>query len=213
MVMSYSDNKLSGVSLTDAMTGNLKWRLRLLILASTLVVALAFGISFYYALVSNEAAIAQQIPELEAVVGKLKSLLIVNTIGFTIVVIASFFVLSALVTSRMFRPLGFIQKDLMEIADGGLPRKSVEEEEGPFGSMSSTFAGAVYALRERELQEIEELKTCGKLLSSMPGTDEIQKKIEKMINQKGILLGRSAPADGEGEASEGESDELFMQPV
>ena len=125
--MSYSENKLSGVDLTDSMTGSLRWRIKLLVLASTIVVALAFGISFYYALVSNEAAIAKQIPELEVVVKKLKSLLIVNTVGFAAVIIASFFALSAIVTSRMFRPLGFIQKDLMTIADGGLPRKSEEE--------------------------------------------------------------------------------------
>ena len=211
--MSYSEKKLSGVSLTESMTGSLRWRIRLLVLASTLVVALAFGISFYHALVSNEAAIAQQLPELEVVVKKLKSLLIVNTVGFAVVIIASFYALSVIVTSRMFRPLGFIQKDLMAIADGELPRKPEEDENGPFFGLSSTFSGAVYTLRERELKEIEELKTCAKLLSSMPGTDEALKRIEELISNKGTLLGRTGPEDAAGDTSEGESDELFMQPV
>ena len=74
-----------------------------LILAGMLTVALIFGISFYFALLSNQSALARQFPELEEVAVKLRSILMLNTAVFAAIIIASFVLLASIVTSRHVR--------------------------------------------------------------------------------------------------------------
>ena len=63
----------SASNITDLTVSGLKKKISIIIGLSTLVVAAAFGISFYFAFISNSSAISRQIPELEPVVDQLKS--------------------------------------------------------------------------------------------------------------------------------------------
>jgi hypothetical protein len=211
--MPTSSSRVTGNELTDQMTGSIRTRIKLLVFMSTLVVALAFGLSFYFALIANESAISKQIPELEAVVSKLKNLLTINTVGFVAILIGSFYLLSQLITARMFRPLGFIQKDLMSIADGTIPKLGATEKMGAFTNFNSAFRSALFGMRERENKEIEELKSCIDLLSRPSGISEAKTRIDGIIKAKGAALGIVEGEKEDTGTDIDESDPLFMQPV
>ncbi|MCK4235862.1 MAG: hypothetical protein KAX38_02005 [Candidatus Krumholzibacteria bacterium] len=191
---------------------SVKNRIKILLVASTLTVALAFGFSFYFALLSNESAIAMKVPELETVVSKLKNLLVINTFAFIAIIIASFYALSALITSKMFYPLGTTQVGLIKITEGMLPMENNSVEEGPFSSFDTTFKAAISALREKENSEIKELVQCLTLISDPSTTAKVQHKLEKIVKSKNTFLGLSDHKET-GIERDKESDSLFMQPT
>ncbi len=211
--MSVTDKKTDGYVYSDEMTSGIRMRSGLLILLSSSAVALAFGISFYFGLVSSGTAVAMQFPELAPIVTKLKSLLVVNTIGFVGVIIASFWFLSRLVTKKMFVSLGIVMTGLRKAVGNRYPETSATRETGPFGEFESAWNTVVQETRAREKHEIEVLETSLSSLSG-PGAEEARVSIEKMIGDKKQRI----CADSEDRTSEttggtGTDDALFMQPV
>ncbi len=197
---------------SEELSRGLKRRIIVLIVTSTMVVALTFGLSFYFALVSNETAVAKQMPELSPLVGTLKRILLINTFVFAGVIIASLYALSSLITARMFRPLESMMRDLLTIGKGKLPvhRESVREE--PFAGFEEMFDTVLSVLQEREQKEIEEIRQCISILSNEPDGERIRLKLRTMLQAKGALIGTSGDSPGE-EKTEAEEDALFMQPV
>ncbi len=197
------------------MTGSIRNKVRGLVLFSSITVALAFGLSFYFALVWNQSAISGRYPELLPVVSKLKGLLVLNTFGFTVIIIASFIVLSHLVTSRIFKPLGKLQKDITTIARNRMPHISSEEAHGPFAGLERSFASAVSVLYERELKDIKTLEKSHKVISSFPGNGALGEEIRAMIDDRRARLDMDKPDNrlesGSDTRISGE-DTVFMQP-
>ena len=154
--MSSTGEKTRGYAYSDEMTAGVRARSGLLVLLSSSAVALAFGISFYFALVSSGTAIATQFPELAPVVSKLKSILVVNTFGFVSIIILSFWVLSRLVTSKMFVSLGIVMSGLRKAAENRYPEQTFSGGGGPFGEFESLWSTVVSETREREKREIED---------------------------------------------------------
>ena len=209
--MPVNDNTTRSYTYSDEMTSGIRTRTGLMVLLSSSAVALAFGISFYFALVSSETAVAMQFPELAPIVTKLKSLLVVNTIGFVGVIIVSFWFLSRLLTSKMFVSLGIVMTGLRKAAENRYPETSMTSEIGPFGEFESTWNTVVQDIREKERHEIDILQKSLSLLSA-PEAAEARKAIENMIVEKKQRIcdgsGDSATSDGSGT-----DDALFMQPV
>jgi len=209
--MSPSAKRMTSHRLSEDQASGIKNRMKILLIASTLSVALAFGLSFYFALVSNESAIASQVPELEAVVSKLKSLLLINTLGFVAIIIASFYILTSIVGSKMFHSIATVQMDLTEITEGKLPNRSGQiTEKGPFSGLNNTFEMAVSALRDKENKEVDELSQCLVLLSDSSKIGDVQKKLEKVLKSKNSYLGLSDDRNMEKEI---ESSTLSEQPI
>lgn len=204
---------MSEYSSSKEFSRGLRRRIIILLLLSTLVVAVMFGLSFYFALVSNETAVAGQVPELEAVVGKLKRILITNTVAFAAVIIASMYALSSLITTRMFRPLESVMQDMLAIGQGKLPDQRVPYREEPFAGFDEMFGQVLSVLKEREKREIEEINQCLSVLSNQAAGEDVRCKLEKILKEKGVFLGSSEEC-GAGEISEKtEEDDLFLQPV
>jgi hypothetical protein len=203
-------NDLSGHELTEKLLKKVKNRIRILLFVSTVTVALAFGLSFYFALISNESAMAKQIPELEIVANKLKSQLVFSTLAFIAVIIASFFVLSSLITSRMFKPLGFLHKNLSILAGGILPRGGEIESRGAFSSLNYAFKAALNTIHEKESEEIKRLEHCLKLLCEQ-SSSEVEQGIKEILKGKKAFLGTTEKEET-GNYKEKETDTLFMQP-
>lgn len=203
---------------SEALSRGLKRRIIVLIVTSTLVVALTFGLSFYFALVSNETAVAQQMPELESLAGTLKRILLINTLAFAAVIIASLYALSSLITARMFRPLESMMNDLLSIGTGSLPVQRDHVREEPFAGFNEMFGTVLTVLQEREEREIGEIRQCISILSdqkdasSEAGIEEIKRTLGKILQEKGSFLGVGSENDP-GEESAAEHDPLFMQPV
>ncbi len=197
----------------EEISRSLRRRIIVLLLLSTLVVAVMFGLSFYFALVSNETAVAGQVPELEAVVGKLKRMLITNTIAFAAVIIASLYALSSLITTRMFRPLESVMRDMLVIGKGKLPGKRAPYREEPFAGFDAMFGQLLSVLKEREKREIEEINQCLSVLSNPQAGKEIRCTLEKMLKEKGGFLGTRGEDEASGRSEKTEEDELFLQPV
>lgn len=212
--MPHNARNLTGHGLSEDISSRVRKRVKALVLASTLTVALTFGLSFYFALISNESAIARQVPELEAVVSRLKSLLIINTFTFAAVIIASLYVLSLLVTTRMFRPLGSVTKDLLTLGEGRLPAGKEMENDGALSGLEASFDGAVSALNGKEKKELKELEDCLEILSDSSdyACSLVSRKLQEVIKSKNIFLG-NVEDDTESKDKERESDPLFMQPV
>ena len=192
----------------ESLAGAVKSRIRVIFVAGMLAVALIFGLSFYFAVVSNTTAVARQVPELEAVVSKLKTLLVVNTFVFALIIIASFFVLSMLLTSRLFRPLGTLQEGLMAISKGTLPQEIETASDSPLSSLQVTLKEAIDRLREKETREIEKLSKCIENGSEV----ECRALISLILQEKNDFLGIGGKEEFDTGPHES-TDPLFMQPV
>ncbi len=211
--MPVTDKRTDGYIYSDEMTSGIRMRSGLLVLLSSSAVALAFGLSFYFALISSGSAVAMQFPELAPIVTKLKSLLVVNTIGFVAVIIASFWFLSRLFTSKMFVSLGIVMTGLRMAVENRYPETSTTRETGPFGEFESTWNAVVQETRSRERHEIEILENSLASLSS-PGAEEARVSIEKMIDDKRQrICAGSEDRTSETTGGTGSDDALFMQPV
>jgi hypothetical protein len=211
--MPVNDDRTTDYAYSDEMTSGIRMRSGLMVLLSSTAVAFAFGMSFYFALVSSGTAVATQFPELAPVVTKLKSVLVVNTIGFVGVIIASFWFLSRMITSKMFLPLGIVMTGLRKAIENRYPGSPETRESGPFGDFEEKWHIVVSKTREREKQEIATLETILPALSG-PGAVEARSSIEKMIGEKKqlICVDSEVLASGSKDGS-GTDDALFMQPV
>jgi hypothetical protein len=192
--------------------GKLKRRIVFLILSSTLVVALVFGLSFYFALLSSETAVVNRVPELESVVGTLKRVLLVNTFAVAAVLVASLYALSVLITNRMFQPLESIMRDFSAIGSGALPDRRSAGGEEPFAGFEEMFGSVLSVLHQREEKEIEELQHCLSIIEESPADRDVQSVLEKLLREKSAFLGAGAAEEREGRTVD-EEDPLFLQPV
>jgi len=168
----------------------IKQKVRILVLISTLSVALVFGLSFYFALLSNSTAVAKKVPELMYVADKMKSLLIINTIIFTAIIVASFYYLSHLLTLKVFRELDSVQDALFSISQKKLPDQNIIKDNGTFSELKLALKNAIYSIREKELKELEFLRK----LSKRPleeNSENIDKELKEIISEKRKLLALS----------------------
>ncbi|MCX5752304.1 MAG: hypothetical protein NTW97_01525, partial [Candidatus Krumholzibacteria bacterium] len=111
--MTGTNDRRSDADTAASLARGVRIRVGYLMLAGMLTVALIFGISFYFALLSNQSAVARQFPELEDVAAKLKSILLMNTFAITAIIILSFFLLTSIATARIFQPLALLHRDLL----------------------------------------------------------------------------------------------------
>jgi hypothetical protein len=205
------EGEITAQELTEKISGQIKLKIRVLLLASTLIVAIAFGLSFYYSLISSEVAIVKQIPELETVTEKMKSMLIINTFAVILIIVASLYILSILVTTNMFRPVGLAQKGLISLANNTFPHVGeFGSGQGPFADFNKNLAEAVENIREKQSSEIEELKQCMTLLSANDNR-EAGRKLEKLIQEKSNYLGNHGDMERDSKDKSDEKD-VFMQP-
>lgn len=212
--MSLSNEDAAAYTYSSDMAAGIRVRTGLIMLISSASVALAFGMSFYFALVSNQTAIARQFPELSPIVERLKSLLVVNTFGFVAVVIASFWVLSRLVTRRMFTPLGSIMKEMRRASENKLPQQQESHGEGPFGDFARQWEILLKTLRENEEHDVDALRKSIEALTA-PGCEQAVRMLREMLEKKERRLSSGArqPRPDDAAASGSSDDALFMQPV
>lgn len=184
---------------------SLRSRFRFLLVTGMLVVGIAFGMSFYFSLVSGQTAVASQIPELAGVVDRLRNTLVLNTVGFGVVLIVSLAMLARLVTARLFRPLESVERGLERIARGELPLEATGRETGPFAATLERYEAAASALRNREREEHE---TLAAFAAAHP--EALDDRMVALIERKrSSLAGDNASASDARDAN----DPLFMQPV
>jgi len=164
----------------------IKLRIKMLVLLSAISLAIVFYFSFYFALVSNTTAIARQIPELADVGEKMKGLLMLNTVAFAIVVIASFYILSSLVTSRTFKELTIIQESLNSISNMKVPERDSVNVSGAFYELNLAAKEAISTLRDKELKELDSLI---KLQKSMDNKSIDSSLLGELISSKRAFLG------------------------
>jgi hypothetical protein len=210
--MTGMNDRRTGADAADSLARGIKNRIRYLILAGTLTVAFIFGISFYFALLSNQSAVARQFPELEEVAAKLKGILMVNTIAITLIIIASFLLLASIVTSRIFQPLGLLHRDLLAMAGGKLPRHDESRESGAFSALESAWSAALHSIHEKEIKEIKEIADCAASLSGGGRATEVAKKLLELSERKRAFVGAADPHP-ESAAGETKKDPLFIQPI
>ncbi len=184
-------------------------RIRILVLFSCLAVALVFGLSYYFGLISTESAITSKVPELEGLVGKFKSTLLVNTIIFTGIIIASFFVLSVLLTEQMFKPLGSLHTGMDLLAKGQLPGCDSDQEHGPFGSLETAFRRACERIESHTRELITDLEKARELAGT---NDECTEKLNDIINMNKRFLGEIKPTEQSNSNTETDNS-VFMQQV
>ncbi|MBN1164337.1 MAG: hypothetical protein JXB45_07145 [Candidatus Krumholzibacteriota bacterium] len=212
--MAVYERTITAYGLTREMARTLRNRIRGLILFSSLTVALAFGLSFYYALVSSKSAISSQFPELAFLVNQLKSALVMNTFGFAAVIIISFYVLTLLITTRIFRPLGHIQKGIIDLAGNRIPDLPPEPESGPFSDFEASYRNLVSVLADRDRRDTETLSGCLEKLSAVPGFKEVKQSLEELRETRQLRLGSIPPRKSAESPTAGETEEnpVFMQP-
>ena len=187
----------------------MKSRVRVLLLASSLAVALVFGLSFYFSLVSTESALANTVPELEELAERFKSTLMLNTLAFVAILIISFVVLGSLVTDRMFGPVEKVEEGLMGVASGKLPGAGKDLGGGPFGPLCEAFNSACSYIEDRERSDIAVLEECVTgIEKGLDVTDTLRGLIEA---KRGHRETGKAPVNGEAGAPA--DDDVFMQPV
>lgn len=187
----------------------IKTRIRILVFLACLTVALVFGLSYYFGLIATESAITSKVPELEGLVGKFKSALLVNTIIFAGVIIASFFALSVLLTERMFKPLGSLHANIDLLAKGQLPGCDSDQEHGPFGSLETSFRSACKRIENHTRGLIADLEKAREITGT---NNECADKLNELIDKNKRFLGEIKPADQPGSDAEAD-DSVFMQPV
>ena len=183
----------------------------ILVVCSTLAVALAFGLTFYYALIANQSAVATQIPELESVVAKMKGLLVMNTLVFVAIIIGSLFALASIVTSRMFHPLAMLHRNLTDIADGTLPRSVESSGAGEFAGLEEAMRTAITVIRDRERAELETLAKGRESLARTSGPESTREAIEEIIASKSAFLGIKKREEARVKDDPAE-DPLFIKP-
>jgi hypothetical protein len=205
-----NDRRTIGNS-ADTIARGIKIRMRLLMFAGMLAVALVFGVSFYFALLSNESALARQFPELEEVAAKLKNMLVLNTAVFTAIIIASFLLLAGIVTSRVFQPLGVLHRDLGAIADGKLPRRNDSSPRHAFSALEAAWNAALARMHEKESAEIKDIADCAASLSRGAAPGEAAKKLQDLLARKRAFIGAATPE--EPREKQTAKDPLFIQPV
>jgi len=186
-----------------------KGRIRLLLLASSLAVALVFGLSFYFSLVSAESALSNAVPELAELAEKFKSTLTLNTLAFVGIIIGSFIALGSLVTDRLFKPLDGIEKGLLALASGKLSQAPEGSGGGPFDRLWSSFAAAHSRIEGREKAEISTLEAC--VAGLVEGRD-VTETLRELIEAKKTFSG-SKEAERAKKQDDSSNDPLFMQPV
>ncbi len=195
----------------DSLARGVRKRIGMLILASSVAVAVVFGCSFYFALLANESAVARQIPELGQVAAQMRNLLIVNTLVFVGIIVASFYALSIVVSSRLFRPLGEIHDALRSIAEGSPAPSAGPRGTGAFAALEEAFDAAARRMTANESTDTAELSAIADELSGSAATAGAAAKIRSYVARK------TSPGPGElrrpdGQASP-EKDPLFIQPV
>jgi hypothetical protein len=205
------NDRRRGTDAGDSFARGIRIRVGYLVLAGMITVTLIFGISFYFALLSNQSAVARQFPELEDVAAKLKNILLINTFAITAIIILSFFLLASIVTARTFQPLGFLHRDLLSMAGGKLPRRGENREYGAFSALETAWSAALASIREKELREIKELADCAAALSRNRSSDEIAAKLHELSERKRTFVGTDE-LHPEQIAKETKKDPLFIQP-
>lgn len=180
-----------------------------LVFLACLAVALVFGLSYYFGLIATESAITSKVPELEGLVGKFKSTLLVNTLIFAGVIVASFFALSMLLTERMFKPLASLHTDIDLLAKGQLPGCGSDQEHGPFGSLETSFRSAIKRIESHTRGLIADLE---KTLEITGMNSECAAKLHELIDKNKQFLGEIKPA-GQPESDTETDESVFMQPV
>jgi len=188
----------------------IKGRIRILLLASSLAVALVFGLSFYFSLVSAESALASTVPELAQLSEKFRSTLTLNTLAFVGIIIGSFVALGSLVADRLFKPLEGIEEGLGTLASGTLPPVPEGSGGGPFDTLWESFISARSFIEEREQAEISALEDCvAKIGEGIDVTD----RLRKLIEAKNRYSGKKETPEGKGSDNSSSDDPIFMQPV
>jgi len=182
---------IHGEDIASAAADRIKQRMKLLVLASTISVGLVFGLSFYFALLANSTAVARKVPELVYVTDKMKSLLMTNTLIFVAIIVASFYYLSRLVTSRIFGELNDVGDALLSISRKKLPNQSIISEGGPFSELKLALKNAIYSIREKELKELEFLRSLSKKPLYME-SEALESELKRIIGEKRKLLGLSS---------------------
>lgn len=212
--MSFSKTESESIQIEDTLAKNVRKHIGWLIVGSCVTVALAFGLSFYFGLVSSSSAVSTQFPELLPVVNKLKNLLISNTVVFVLIIIASFFLLSVLVPKRIFGPLTSIQRGMISISRNKLPDITAVSEHGAFEALERSFINLVTTLRDRDLDDNKKLGNCLESISSIQGLDETKKIIELMIAERQSRTGSNEIASQKNNEPTGKGDRpVFMQPM
>jgi hypothetical protein len=187
----------------------IKGRIRILLLTSSLAVALVFGLSFYFSLVSAGSALASAVPELAELAEKFKSTLTLNTLAFAGIIIGSFIALGSLVTDRLFKPLEGIEEGLGKLASGILPPAPEGSGGGPFDTLRESFISARSRIEERELAEISILEDC---VAKIAEGIDVSDRLRKLIEAKNRYSGKKETPDGKASSSSPD-DPIFMQPV
>lgn len=208
--MNDRDDRGRAVEAAGSFARGIRYRFGALVLASAVAVALVFGCTFYFALLANESAVARQIPELGQVAAQMKNLLLLNTIVFAGIIVASFYALSVLIAARAFRPLGDLYEDLRAIAVGSPASRREARPAGAFAELESAFRAAAERLAEKERAESAELAAIADNLSEISAATGAAAKIRDLIAR------RSGPASAPKESlppERGEHDPLFIQPV
>ena len=210
--MTAMNDHRTGSDTAGSLARGVKSRIRCLILAGMITVALVFGISFYFALLSNQSAVARQFPELEDVAAKLKSILMMNTVAITAIIIVSFLLLASIVTTRIFHPLALLHRDLLALSGGKLPRRAENVDSGAFSALEEAWSAALASIHEREIREIKELAECAASLPRSGSSDRIAGKLQEMAERRKAFLGVSEqhPASIEKDTKK---DPLFIQPI
>ncbi|MFA4948393.1 MAG: hypothetical protein WC674_07800 [Candidatus Krumholzibacteriia bacterium] len=206
------NDRRTGADEAHFLARGVRSRIGYLMLAGMLAIALIFGISFYFALLSNQSAVARQFPELEDVAAKLKSILLVNTFATTAIIIVSFFLLASIVTTRIFQPLGLLHHELLATAGGKLPRRSENRERGAFSALETAWSAALACIHDKELREIKELTDCATSLSRSGSSGEVAAKLRELSERKKSFVG-AAELHPESTEKETKKDPLFIQPI
>ena len=195
----------------DSLARGVRKRIGMLIIASSAAVAVVFGCSFYFALLANESAVARQIPELGQVAAQMRSLLVVNTLVFVGIIIASFYVLSIIVSSRIFRPLGELHDALRSIAEGSPAPAAGPRAPGAFAALEEAFHAAAGRMVSNEQTDTAELSAIAEELSGSAATAAAAAAIRSYVARKTApRSGNIRPADAQVSS---EKDPLFIQPV
>lgn len=187
----------------------IRGRIRILLLVSNLSVALVFGLSFYFSLVSAESALANMVPELAELAERFKSTLTLNTLAFAGIIIGSFAALALLVTKRLFKPLEAIEKGLDMLASGRVPPAPQYSAGGPFDTLRESYISAREQIEKREQSDISTLEEC--LMDMEKGID-VTESLRNLIEEKNRYSGKKDPQEEKGNKGSSE-DPIFMQPA
>jgi len=205
--MSYSKTDSIRLQPDVDLSGKLKKQIRVLVFSTAIAVAIAFG-------ASNSSAVSMQFPELLPIVSKMKNILFLNTFLFSLIIIASFYLLSILVTKRLFQPLDTIHKKMLILSKGKMPALDKPEGDELFASMQRAFSHLTEKLRERDIAEQGKLQKALESISSGKTTDESIMIIKSLIEEKKQYVGSDQVCGDTIDSGKDQDDEaVFMQPV